>query len=71
MLFKVDTDQDFYEKLKALEFKLGSISATFQNPDTKLSPDEFGNWNQHINEFKKEMNKLFKEASNRITLSKD
>lgn len=65
-MFKVNTDQNFYERFKDLQIKIIDLSTLFQNPSTEISADEFGKWNALSKQVKKDLDSLIKEGSNRI-----
>jgi hypothetical protein len=66
MMWKVKTDEEFFNKFNEIKNRLDQMAMVFQNEGAELSAVELGNWNMIVNETKQEFNKLIKEANKRI-----
>lgn len=65
-MFKVNTDENFFNRFKQLESKINRLSEIFQNEGIELSAEEFGDWNILSKEVEKELKKCIKEGYHRI-----
>lgn len=67
-MYKVKTDNEFFEKFKSLQNRIQELSTMFQNSNIEITAEEFGEWNMLNKEVKKELNDLIKEGTKRIQL---
>lgn len=68
-MFKVDTNEQFFNEFKRLQDKIQQLSSIFQNPNTEITAEEFGDWNMLSKEIKQDLNKLIKDGTSRIKMS--
>lgn len=62
-MFKVDTNEKFFNEFKRLQDKIQQLSSIFHNPNAEITAEEFGNWNMLGKEIKQDLNKLIKDGT--------
>ncbi|PAD70622.1 hypothetical protein CHH83_02130 [Bacillus sp. 7586-K] len=67
-MFRVRTDEDFFNKFKELEVMLKRISANFQNGDTEATHEQWEEYLAEVSDFREMFDEVIHEADSRFEL---
>lgn len=65
--FKINSDEEFFNKFKSVGDKLSRMSYLFQNSDAIVTEEDLEEWNDKWNELDGEIYNLEREAENRVS----